>query len=253
MLIGTSRSSGLTVEASVRAIIAGVVAANLRLRPQPQEAGLASADAVAITELRFVERYEDVVELAAQALDQLTIRGRSPPPAVTHVEYDPVPAMGEGAAGAQPAERHRQRRLDAGHASRQPTGHADGLSAADLLDDGPSGPSRAVTHHVDQPLVDVARRPVDQPDRRSARSARRCTNCCCRTTSSSRSAAGSHLQLLVDDTTADYPWELLTPREEAFRDSRPLSVDRRVAPPVRRDRRTSVRGRLRAAERHPCS
>ena len=36
--------------------------------------------------------------------------------------------------------------------------------------------------------------------------------------------SGSHLQLLLDESTADYPWELLTPRAEAFRDSRPFAL-----------------------------
>ena len=81
VLIGTSRSSGLTVEASVRAIIAGVVAANLRLRPLAAGGG-ASVGAVAVTRLRFVERYEDVVELTARALDQLATEGDRRPAAI---------------------------------------------------------------------------------------------------------------------------------------------------------------------------
>ena len=59
---------------------------------------------------------------------------------------------------------------------------------------------------------------------------------------------GSHLHLLLDETTADMPWELLTPRDEVFRDSRPLALGAGLLRQFA-ERRDIRQGPVRAPER----
>ena len=178
-------------------------------------------DSVAITKLTFVERYEDSVELAAQALEQLKFE-RGQANEGDGVTFVATPRSREGAAGPNPPS-------DAANAVwtrvsiQQSAPTADGLSELTYSMMARMARAEQVTHRVDQALVDSL---VGQSINRTAdpRIGSTLYELLLPHDLKQPIGSGSHLQLLVDETTADYPYELLTPREEAFRSSRPLAV-----------------------------
>jgi tetratricopeptide (TPR) repeat protein len=225
VLIGTSRSSGLTVEGSVRAIVAGVVAANLRLGQAPMPTarthGGPRAAAVAFTELRFVARHEDMVELAARAIQQLSYdQGRGPDAYPIH--YVAPPTTGEGAAGPNPPDDTandvwaRVRIEDSGPS-------ADGLGELTFAVMSRLARADEVKHAIDQALVDdlIAKSISRRSDPRIGATL---YELLVPHDLKQPLGTGSHLHLLLDEHTADHPWELLTPRGDAFRDSRPVAL-----------------------------
>jgi tetratricopeptide (TPR) repeat protein len=225
VLIGSSRSGGLTVESSIRAIIAGTVAANLRLQQIPLTVKVDGPDGdderqVRFSDLWFVERHEDIVELAARSLERLANEshatgGRS-------VSYEPQPVSGEGAAGPNPPDDSANdvwARISIVHAAEP----AEGLAGLIYSLLGQASRAEQLAHEVDRELVDSL---VAQSISRSSdpRIGSTLYELLVPYSLKQLLGSGSHLHLLLDEGTADYPWELLTPRAEAFRDSRPLAL-----------------------------
>ena len=78
MLIGSSSGGGLTVEASVRALIEAVIAANLRIGRLPVAGGGTAGrpvrraiEVVRYEVLELIERYEDRVDLIVGVLSEM--------------------------------------------------------------------------------------------------------------------------------------------------------------------------------------
>ena len=226
VLIGSSRSGGLTVESSIRAIIAGTVAANTRLGQIPLKVRVEEPSGgidrlVRFSDLWFVERHEDVVELAARSLERLA--NESGHSASTYaVSYAPQPVTGEGAAGPNPPDDSANdvwARISIVQAAEQPDGLV-GLTYSLL---GRASRAELLVHQLDGDLVDSL---VAQSINRSSdpRIGSTLYELLVPHDLKQPLGSGSHLQLLLDESTADYPWELLTPRAEAFRDSRPFAL-----------------------------
>ena len=242
VLIGTSLSSGLSVESSVRAIVAGVVAANLRLGQASSAAGVdPSGDRapIAFTELRFVARHEDMVELAARALQQLGDE-TSPNQDSYPVLYVPQPKIGEGAAGPNPPD-DTANDVWARLRIESRDGREDGLRELTYGVMARLARADEITHAVDPALVDdLIAKSINR--RSDARIGATLYELLVPHELKQPLGSGSHLHLLLDEHTADLPWELLTPRGDAFRDSRPVALgggvlrqfvegkDRRAAP-----------------------
>ncbi len=94
VLMGTSRTGGLTIESAIRAIVAGVATANQRLSQMIVRQGADSkpvmaAHVVAFEQIELVERYEDLVEVAAGALERMRLAGERVGAAT--VDYVPQP------------------------------------------------------------------------------------------------------------------------------------------------------------------
>jgi hypothetical protein len=224
VLIGTSRSSGLTVEGSVRAIVAGVVAANLRLAQAARPtggSGLDDSGAPIFTELRFVARHEDMVELAARALDQLRVeRDRRPGAYPIHLRVQPT--GGEGAAGPNPPDDSandvwaRLRIESSGPRD-------DGLGELTYGVMARSARADEVVHRVDPGIVDdLIAKSINR--RSDPRIGATLYELLVPHELKQPLGSGSHLHLLLDEHTADHPWELLTPRGDAFREARPVAL-----------------------------
>ena len=115
VLIGSSRSGGLTVESSIRAIIAGTVAANTRLGQIPLKVRVEEPSGgidrlVRFSDLWFVERHEDVVELAARSLERLANESGHSDEHLRGVLC--APTGGRRRRGrSEPPRRQRQRRV----------------------------------------------------------------------------------------------------------------------------------------------
>jgi hypothetical protein len=226
VLIGTSVSSGLAVEGSIRGIIAGVAAANRRLTQIPLTVSVGhdsgrTTRPVAFTELQFVARHEDMVELAARALQQLDDEQQRHEDhhAVTYV---PRPAVGEGAAGPNPPD-DSANDVWARVAIEKSTLDPDGRMGLTYALMARQARADQLTHSVDGALVT---RLIEQSISRTAdpRVGATLYELLIPHDLKQPIGTGSHLHLLLDDTTADMPWELLTPRDEVFRDSRPLAL-----------------------------
>ena len=250
VLIGTSVSSGLAVEGSIRGIIAGVVAANRRLTQIPLTVSVSSDPGgatrpIAFVELQFVARHEDMVELAALALEQLDDEQQRHE-GDHSVSYAPRPEVGEGATGPNPPNDSANdvwARVAIGQSTIEPDGRmvlAYALMARQARAD-------QMAHTVDRSLVD---RLIEQSISRTAdpRVGATLYELLVPHDLKQPIGTGSHLHLLLDETTADMPWELLTPRDEVFRDSRPLALGAGLLRQFA-ERRDIRQGPVRAPER----
>ena len=223
VLIGTSRSSGLSVEGSVRAIVAGVVAANLRLAQAVRPAGGQEDDPAApvFAELRFVARHEDMVELAARALDQLRAeKDRRPGAYPIHLHVQPD--SGEGAAGPNPPDDSAN---DVWARLRiESTGlRADGLGELTYAVMARSARADEIAHPIDLNIIDdLIAKSINR--RSDPRIGATLYELLVPHELKQPLGSGSHLHLLLDEHTADHPWELLTPRGDAFREARPVAL-----------------------------
>jgi hypothetical protein len=225
VLIGTSRTGGLTIESSIRAIVAGVATANLRLsqmivRQRPDGSPIMAADVVAFGELELIERYEDLVEVAAGVLEQMRVAAERTPQ--TKIEYIPQPKTGEGAAGQNPPADIANdvwTRVDI----RDAQVGEDGLASVTYSTSGQLARADEFHHHYDHQIVDqlIARSVTRKRDPRVGATL---YELLLPNDLKQPLGSGTHLQLLVDESTADIPWELLAPRADAFRSSQPLAL-----------------------------
>src|SRR5262249_6785757 len=151
MLMGTSRTGGLTIESAIRAIVAGVATANQRLsqmivRQRPDGSPIMAANVVSYPELELIERYEDLVEGAAGVLEQMRLAaGRAPE---TKIDSAPQRRNGEGAAGQTPpadVANDIWTRVDI----RDAAVGADGLTSVTFSTSGQLARADEFAHHYD--------------------------------------------------------------------------------------------------------
>jgi hypothetical protein len=225
VLMGTSRTGGLTIESSIRAIVAGVATANQRLsqmivRQKPDGSPIMAANVVAFEEVELIERYEDLVEVAAGVLEQMRLAGERSP--ATRIEYKPQPKTGEGAAGQNPpadVANDVWTRVDI----RDAKIGDDGLATVTYSTSGQLARADEFQHYYDHQIVDqlIARSVTRKRDPRVGATL---YELLLPNDLKQPLGSGTHLQLLVDESTADIPWELLAPRADAFRSSQPLAL-----------------------------
>ena len=222
--IGTSYASGVTVEASVRATLAAVAEAELGLadarkgRGAPPEAGeLRRRDPFFFAGVEFVERYQDKVEILVGVLERLA---REVAEEGIEVKIEPKPKVGEGAApGWPPNDRDEVwRRL----AVRVPT--EDALSGTiEYTVTGRLAKAETITKAFDKSVVDpMLRQAIAGADDESF--PRALYELLVPAELKGELATGENLHLLVDESSAYLPWELLTPRAVGYQASVPLAL-----------------------------
>ncbi len=256
VLIGSSFGGGLTVEGSVRAVLGGVTAANERLRRLRVAIGGATVpatDVIRIARLELVERYADRVDLVASALARLADleqrRRDGRPPRVLFV---PGPVIGEGASNSNPpldAAEEVWRRVGisalrpdpAGDATLDPTARtATDVAPGSGLQIAPGlGPAAQLTLRFTsmgrlaraerlvsviepalvQPLIDDAISRDADPDVSGTLFELLVPDLL-----KGELNGGENIHLLLDNTTAEYPWELLATRADDQNPQVPLAL-----------------------------
>jgi CHAT domain len=230
VLIGSSSGGGLRVEASVRALIDGTIAANGRLtRMKVLVAGEErfATDVVSVEALELIERYEDRVDLIVGVLARLqALDGRTngPDPAARQqVNYVLEPSAGEGRSSAgSPIDAADEvwRRIDIRATS------ADTDAATVELEFTSIGRLARAERLVGlaertilDPLVASAIGNDADPDIGGTLYELLIPN-----ELKGELGSGEHLHLLVDENTADYPWELMRPRSDEPGPEAPLAL-----------------------------
>ncbi len=138
------------------------------------------------------------------------------------VSFVPQPVTGEGAAGPKPPDDSANdvwARISIVQVAEQ----SDGLAGLTYSLLGRASTLESLVHQLDGDLVDSL---VAQSINRSSdpRIGSTLYELLVPHDLKQPLGSGSHLHLLLDESTADLPWELLTPRAEAFRDSRPFAL-----------------------------
>ena len=173
------------------------------------------------SDLWFVERHEDVVELAARSLERLANESGHTDGHLRGV-LRPQPVMGEGAAGPNPPDDSANdvwARISIVQAAEQ----SDGLAGLTYSLLGRASRAEFLVHEFDGNLVDsLVAQSIDRSS--DPRIGSTLYELLVPHDLKQPLGSGSHLHLLLDESTADFPWELLTPRAEAFRDSRPFAL-----------------------------
>jgi len=250
ILIGTSAGGGLPVEASVRALIDGVNAANSRLARMKVFIGgreVVTTDVVRFDHLELVERYEDRVDLVISVLAEFKRLGQreagSAGESLALVTYLLKPVRGEGASSANPPTDTSEevwRRVDI----RSHCEAGTPIGKIEFTSIGRLARAERILEAVELDLVNELLRDAidDHADRNISGTLYELL-----IPQELKGELGSseHLHLLVDDQTADVPWELLSPRSDddeyrvplalragvlrQFRDSEHLRFDLRRA------------------------
>ncbi len=237
--IGTSSGGGLTVEGCVRALVAGVNTANDRLGRLMVPSGVdtvAASTLVRFDRLELIERYADRIDLLADALDRLGEQAaRDEEDGTTlRVRYIPFPLVGEGASTANPP-------LDPGDEVWRRVGIAAITQPVPAA--APSAPGAATSSalqleftsmgrlaRAERLVSDIEPTVVDPIlDRAISRHADPAVSATLYELLiphllKGELNDGENLHLLVDKTTAIYPWELLTGRAEDSNPQLPLSL-----------------------------
>lgn len=234
VLIGSSAGGGLTVEASVRALIEAVLAANLRIGRLPLPGGGPSRsgrpvrraiEVVRYEILELIERYEDRVDLIVGVLAEMDrlergeLGSREPS---QQVRYDLRPVRGEGRSSANSpidAADEVWRRLDI-RSQRDPDGRLGSLEFTSIgrLARAERLLGRAESNLIEPLIADAISREAD-PDVSGT-----LYELLVPPPLKGELGSGEHLQLLVDEGTADLPWELLSPRPEDQEQKVPLAL-----------------------------
>ena len=230
VLIGASAGGGLRVEASVRALIDGTIAATGRLTRMKVLVGgeqRFATDVVSLEALEIIERYEDRVDLIVGVLARLrSLEGRNRGPgraARQQVDYvlEPTPGEGRSSAGS-PIDGADEvwRRIDIRARSFDPT-----ASSVELEFTSIGRLARA------ERLVGLAERAILDPlvasaigNDADADIGGTLYELLIPNELKGDLGSGEHLHLLVDENTADYPWELMRPRPEAPEADAPLAL-----------------------------
>jgi hypothetical protein len=229
VLIGTSASGSLPVEGSVRALIDATTGANARLsriRVATRDTHRAVTDLVWFGVLEIIERYEDRVDLIVNVLAHLRKLEEDGLEAhqsrVQSCRYTLKPARAEGASGANsPIDQADEvwRRVDIrAHPRRDdPTlrleftsigrlaraerliGHVELAIVKPLLEN-------AISNHTDTDVSGTLYELLVPQELKG------------------ELGSAEHLHLLVDEKTADLPWELLRPRPDDQEAKAPLAL-----------------------------
>ncbi len=224
VLVGAYPIDGLTVEASVVAIVEGILTANetferyetARRRPGRR------VPRVRVVELEFIERYADRAELAAHALRILPrLLGRGDEMQELVAWEDIVVQVRQGALPARPPLEEAEvswRRLlvtlsEAQRKDLRPTpGGQPSTLELDFTVLGRLARADRLSHRVDRRTVDnrVAKAISDaQPDPQTANTL---YELLFPLQLKENLTGAGRVQLLVDELTANYPWEVMTAR-----------------------------------------
>ena len=227
VVVGSSTRAGLSIEASVRAVIDGTIAANARLTRlsvMVDGAMQVATNVVSYTELEFIERYEDRVDLLVSVLAHMEqLGGRSGPGIRQKVLYDLKPRRGEGRSTATSpidAANDVWRRVDIQAPAERSTPDVVELEFTSLgtLARAPVVRVKAERAVLDPLLADAVTRRAD-PDISGTLYELLVPH-----DLKGELGAGEHLHLLVDEFTADYPWELMRPRPDSEEQDAPLAL-----------------------------
>ena len=236
--IGTSSGGGLTVEGCVRALVAGVNTANDRLGRLMVPSGVDTVPAstfVRFDRLELIERYADRIDLLADALDRLGEQAeRDEEDGTTlRVHYVAFPQVGEGASTANPPldpgdEVWRRVGIAAIAPPPPATPPAPGTATSSALQleftsMGRLARAERLVSDIEPTVVDPI---LDRAISRHADPAVSATlyELLIPHLLKGELNDGENLHLLVDGTTAIYPWELLTGRAEDSSPQLPLAL-----------------------------
>ena len=222
--IGTSYASGVTVEASVRATLAAVQEAELGLADARKGRSEAADTAAGLPRevfffdgVEFIERYQDKVEILVAVLDRLAEEAHGEG---IEMSIQSTPKAGEGAApGWPPNDRDEVwRRL----CVRIPT--EDALRGTiEYTVTGRLAKAETITKAFDKSVVDpMLRQAIAAADDESF--PRALYELLVPAELKGELATGENLHLLVDESSAYLPWELLTPRAVGYQASVPLAL-----------------------------
>ncbi len=236
--IGTSSGGGLTVEGCVRALVAGVNTANDRLGRLMVPSGVDTVPAstfVRFDRLELIERYADRIDLLADALDRLGEQAERDDEDGTNlrVHYVAFPQVGEGASTANPPldpgdEVWRRVGIAAIAPPPPATPPAPGTATSSALQleftsMGRLARAERLVSDIEPTVVDPI---LDRAISRHADPAVSATlyELLIPHLLKGELNDGENLHLLVDETTAIYPWELLTGRAEDSSPQLPLAL-----------------------------
>jgi tetratricopeptide (TPR) repeat protein len=227
VLIGSSAGGGLTIEASVRALIDGTLTANARLgrlKVGMHDGQHPATDVVRFGVLELIERYEDRVDLVVgvlAALQQLEVRAPERSQR-QRIEYHLKPVAGEGRSSANPpidAAGDVWRRVDI-----RAEGDDDGATVRlEFTSIGRLARAERVFGDVERAIVDqLVAAAINDPSDESVGGA--LFELLIPQELKGELGSGENLQLLVGPREADLPWELLRPRPEDHEQQVPLAL-----------------------------
>ena len=236
VVIGSSAGGGLTVEASVRALIEGTLGANATLRHL--DVGLPdrlrpATDLVRYHTLEVIERYEDRVDLVVAVLaklqelddrqrvhdpvEQKTFGDRHPA-----VEFELEPQRGEGRASANPpidASEEVWRRVDI----RSIDTDDPAIVELEFTAIGRLARAEHVVGTVERAVVDrVVGAAIHNSNDDTVGGA--LFELLIPQELKGDIGSGENLQLVVGEREADLPWELLRPRPQDHEQQVPLAL-----------------------------
>jgi tetratricopeptide (TPR) repeat protein len=210
VLVGTSGGYAINIEGSIIAIVQGAIMANRLL----QEQGLWKQ--VRVDEIEFVEMYEDSAIHAAHVISNLTKENLTLPLTATDdgedmADLDPCPFLGTigGGLGGKPPSVYKSgwwRRVQISelpHKGNQPAG---GLEFISLTDRARAEQS---LHATQAPLIErfvqeAIANPMYAPDLHSALYELLLPN-----SMKDQAQETANWIFVVDDTSANYPWEMI--------------------------------------------
>ena len=258
--IGTSSGGGLTVEGCVRALVAGVNTANDRLGRLMVPSGadtVAASTFVRFDRLELIERYADRIDLLADALDRLGEQADARPGGRHDAARPLRPAPPTSAKARRPPTRRsiRATRCGGGWASppspsrprpprpppaRRPPARRRQLEFTSM---GRLARAERLVSDIEPTVVDPI---LDRAISRHADPAVSATlyELLIPHLLKGELNDGENLHLLVDETTAIYPWELLTGRAEDSSPQLPLALRVRAccgSSATRRNPRNDIR------------
>jgi tetratricopeptide (TPR) repeat protein len=232
--IGTSAGGGLTVEGCVRALVAGVSTANDRLRrlmvPSGGSEPVPATTYVRFDRLELIERYADRVDLLADALDRLDQQADTDQEdgTTTRIRYMPSPEVGEGASTANPpldpgADVWRRLGISALGQPSTPEGSGSGTLQLEFTSMGRLARAERLVSDIEPSVVDPI---LDRAISRHSDPSVSATlyELLVPHLLKGELNDGENLHILVDRTTAVYPWELLTGRAEDSNPELPLAL-----------------------------
>ena len=224
VLIGSSTAAGLTVESCVRAMVAAMLAAEARLAETPVVLADGSqrraSHIVRFHHLRIIERYADRVDIIAGVLARLRVEHSQPGLDDVPLEFRPRPEVIEGSSpGSAPVDSDETwRRLEV-----RITSAAEGEAALEYTSMGRLARAEKITKHFNPNVVDpLLQGSIDKSD--DAQIASSLFELLLPTELKGELGSGENLHLLVDETSAYIPWELLAPRAKGYQAQLPIAL-----------------------------
>jgi beta-lactamase superfamily II metal-dependent hydrolase len=227
VLIGSSlEAGGLAVDTSLAAIVEGIVRANQSLARYEEESPRTqrSLPSVRVAEIQIIERYADRCELASRAL--VDIEDLVGAERAAMLEVDTVPEMREGALPPRPpaaelsetwsrfvvvASDAEQRRRDRAEAAEDPSKIGRELEL-DVSYLGRLARVDRALHQIDRVAVDRLIEQAMEASDGEGQTASTLYELLFPREFKREVAHATELHLIVDEHTANYPWELLAMR-----------------------------------------